>query len=292
MTIFLPKTNRLFMLPVVLSAMFIVSCKPEGVAPLPSATSTKTKLIDSVNYQWGDLSSSRQTYTDIISYNSVGQIDSIYSKSNNQTDNNLRGIAFMYQGNKIILSTVYKDTYELDNAGRVALHSATHTEDPSFTYVNTEQYFYDAAGYLSKVVLLGNGAVYSTINYQVQNGNYTSYTLTNAGTNAITRKYDFSYSSQKINISFAIFTAIFGNNTYTAVEKYLNFGRQSVNLLSGIKYQVAELDGSTKTGTLNVNAQADAQGNFTQFSLAGNVITGTPADNLSPLPRVVTVTQK
>jgi hypothetical protein len=192
----------------------------------------------------------------------------------------------------IILNTPTHDTYQLDAHGRVIKHTSSQYEAAgNFTYVNTETYQYDSNGYISLVTMAGNDVPYSYIKYKVQDGNYTSYTLTNADNAAtVTRAYTFSYNTTRLNTAFQFFSPIFGNNTGTCIEKYLNFGSQSVNLLLGVNYTIADEGGSIQTGSLSVQTEFDASGKLTKFSLDGPFIPGFPLDNLSPLPRSVSFT--
>jgi YD repeat-containing protein len=263
----------------------IVSCsKLDAVKPKTLAASDKQ--ISSVSYTWGDMSLSRQNQSDVVAYNNEGRITSLTSADGGATVS----IAFTYQDNKIILNTPFADTYQLDNQGRVTLHTATHNEPDNFVYTNTEQYTYDNDGYLKEVDMAGNGLVYSVIKYQVSNGNYTSYVLADPTGANVTRQYDFSYSNTAAVSAFEFFTPVLGNNTYNSIEKYLNFGKQSANLLSGINYKIADEGGAVQTGALAVTGQTDASGNITQLTLTGAAITGMPLDNLSPFPRSVTIT--
>lgn len=84
-----------------------------------------------------------------------------------------------------------------------------------------------------------------------------------------------------------MFNAVFANNTYSTVEKYLNFGKQSVNQLSSVVYRLINLNGDIKTGTLDVITNLDEARNIIKLELIGKRIEGTPSDNLSPLPRTV-----
>ncbi|MGZ4000270.1 MAG: hypothetical protein ACXVIY_06570 [Mucilaginibacter sp.] len=252
----------------------------------PKTLSSSEKQISSVSYTWADMSLSRQNQSDLITYDSGGRITNLSSADGISTVN----IAFTYQGNQVILNTPYNDTYQLDNLGRVTLHTATHNEPDNFVYTNTEQYIYDNDGYLKEVDMAGNGSVYSVIKYQVSNGNYTSYTLADPTGANVTRQYDFSYSNAAAVSSFRFFTPVMGNNTYNSIEKYLDFGKQSASLLSGINYKIADEGGAVQTGSLSVSCQTDASGNITQLTLGGSAITGMPLDNLSPFPRSVTIT--
>jgi len=268
-------------------AFGIASCaKLDSVKP--KTLSVTDKQISLVTYQWGDMSLSRGDQSDQVTYDSNGKITSLVSADGGPGA--AITIAFTYQNNQVILNTPYNDTYQLDNQGRVTLHTATHIEPDNFVYTNTEQYTYDNDGYLKQVDMAGNGNVYSIIKYQVSNGNYTSYTLADPTGANVTRQYDFTYGSTAAISAFQFFTPVLGNNTYNSIEKYLNFGKQSANLLSGISYKIADEGGAVQTGSLNVTGQTDAAGNITQLTLTGAAITGMPLDNLSPFPRSVTIT--
>lgn len=256
-----------------LGLLLITSCKKDSTG----ASNGKVEAIAKVDYEWGDQSINRKSFSDIIQYNSAGKIDNIVTGAAGTT------VAFTYQGNKISLNTAYSDIYELDNQGRVSLHTSTDIDNGNV--IHTERYNYDSNGYLNNIVLSVGGTVYSTIFYQVKNGNYTKYALTNKVDSKVTRQYDFAYSHTKVNTAFALVTPVFSNNTYSTVEKYLNFGKQSVNMISSINYRIINLDNSIKTGTLTVQTNFGTNKNITGFKLLGDAITGMPSDNLSPLPR-------
>lgn len=257
-----------------LGSALIISCKKDS----NNTSNGKVDAIAKVDYEWGDQSISRQSFSDVIKYNNAGKIDTIITGANPGV-----AVAFTYQGNKIILNTAYNDTYELDSQGRVSLHTSTDIDNGSM--VHHERYNYDSNGYLNNVVLGFDNTVYSTIFYEVKDGNYTKYALTNTLDNKVTRQYDFVYSKTKVNTAFALVTPVFSNNTYSTIEKYLNFGKQSVNMISGINYRIINLDNSIKTGSLTVETSFGANKNITGFRLLGDAITGMPSDNLSPLPR-------
>jgi hypothetical protein len=282
-------------LSIALCSLFIVSCKKAAIGDLKMAELSALKSLDTISYLWGDQSLSRFNTTDIIKYNSAGKIDSVIT-----TYPGLKfvsSIRFTYQGNKIMLNTPYNDTYTLDNLGRVVSHSTLVTNPGGDNNENDEQYIYDGNGYLSKVILSGAifvnsqriGFKYGIINYTVQNGNYINYTLSDTVGNNVTRKYDFLYSNTKASSSFSFFSPVFSNNTYSSIEKYLNFGKQSVNLLSAINYQVANEDKTVQTGTLMVTGELDVLGNIVKLNLIGGNISGMPLDNLSPIPRSVSI---
>jgi hypothetical protein len=282
-------------LSIALFSIFIVSCKKEALGGLKTPGLSSLKTLDTISYSWGDQSISRFNNTDIIKYNSAGKIDSIITTYPGATF--VSSIRFTYQGNKIMLNTQYNDIYTLDNLERVVSHSDLVTNPGGDNSENDEQYIYDGNGYLSKVILSGAifinsqriGYKYGIINYTVQNGNYINYTLSDTLGNNVTRKYDFLYSNAKASSSFSFFSPVFSNNTYSSIEKYLNFGKQSVNLLSAINYQVANEDKTVQTGTLTVTSQLDVLGNIVKLDLTGGNISGMPLDNLSPIPRSVSM---
>jgi hypothetical protein len=283
----------LFVLLVIFSTTFITSCKKSELAPDPNELTdiAPPKSIDTVKYSWGDLSISRAIATDKIKYDNAGKIGSVTSID---AVGQAATILFTYQSNKIMLNTKMKDVYTLDDAGRVIFHSATNAQDSTFIFKEEQQYLYDGNGYLSKILWTINGITYhfkstvSIITYMVQNGNYSSYTLADSTGANITRQYKFSYSDIKVNSQFSFFSPIFGDNTYVAIEKYLNFGKQSVNLLSGINFTVAMEDGSIQTGLYTATSKFDALGNISSISFyPGGYMIGMPLDNLSPLPRAV-----
>lgn len=243
------------------------------------APAGKTAAISAAHYEWGDLSLSPKIYDDVITYNTAGQIEKVtLSGGINQT------IDVTYSGHEITLNTPFKDVFELDNQGRVVLHTSTQVQH-DFIFMHTEQYNYDANGYLTRVSLSLNGTEYSKILYEVKNGNYTRYALQNSSDGRITREYQFTYSKTNTTSAFALFTPVFSNNTLATVEKYLNFGKQSVNVLSTVNYKIISLDNTTKSGSLTVKSNLNAEKNIIDFELVGDAIAGVPADNLSPLPR-------
>jgi hypothetical protein len=258
----------------------LVSCKNDNVSP----EATAALSLKTASYSWGDLSISRTINNDVIHYNSAGQPDTIVSTDGNSA---VSTIVLSYSGNKITLNTPYKESFTLDAQGRVLSHS-NNTDPSGAEYLNeTQEYEYDAGGYLHKVSLKVGNREYSVITYQIKNGNYISYKLSSPDGSDITRQYNFSYSSKKVFSSAALFTAIFANNTRTGVEKYLNFGKQSVNLLREVDYTIINLDKSVQRGTLSVISQVDDKNNLLHLSLSGGGINGMPSDNLSPLPRSV-----
>lgn len=270
---------ELALLSLAFCSLLIISCKSDQVEPEELSPAS----IQNVSYQWGELSINRKNINDIIKYNEKGKIETLLSTDDK---NILTTIDFDYQGNKIFLNTAFNDSYELDNKRRVILHTSSQVQQ-GITLVNTEKYSYDNAGYLAKIDLASNNFIYSVINYEVNNGNYQKFSLSNPKDGNVTRQYIFSYNNTKVISSFSLFTALFANNTHSAIEKYLNFGKQSVNQLSSIDYKVINLNGDLKSGSLNVVSHLDGAHNITKVELIGNEIQGMPSDNLSPLPRTV-----
>src|SRR5665213_3374928 len=120
-------------------SMFAISCGKTALDPNKLSEKTPLHSIDTVKYQWDDLSTDRGATSDIITYDNAGKIGGV-------TSTNVAGlpatILFTYQGNKVTLNTAFKDEYDLDAAGRVILHIATHAEDPTFVFKNEEHYSY------------------------------------------------------------------------------------------------------------------------------------------------------
>jgi hypothetical protein len=287
------KTVRLLVALLMLSMAFITACKKLGEAPVKSTDATAAaRPLDSVTYLWGDLSGTRRNDLDMISYTSDGKIATVLN--NYDGGYQLNKITFTYQDNKIILNTNASDVYTLDVQNRVSLHDSKYIEPNGDTVSYEEQYHYDDNGYLSKVLLTGSFIygkfTYGEISYAVQNGNYTSFTLADTTGKNVTRKYTFSYNKVAVNSAFSFYSPIFANNTFTAIEKYLNFGKQSVNQITAIGYLITNVDNATQTGIFAVNTTVDKGGNIKQMTLTGPAITGQPADNLSPLPRQLSFT--
>lgn len=262
-------------------ALFVYGCEkaPETEPGSPAVSSH----FASVKYEWGDQSLSRQNYDDIIKFNTNGQLDRIITLRNKV--DTLFEISLSYQGNKIALNTPFLDLYQVDDQGRVIVHTATHNNQ-NLLYVNKEEYLYDSNGYLSKVTLSGNDVPFSVIRYKVENGNYVSYSVSDPDGSNLTRHYDFTYNSTMVKSSFAFHSPILSNNTYSSIEKYLNFGKASANQLINVRYQVTNLDNEVRMGQLSVISEL-VDGYIIKQELIGPKITGYPADNLSPLPRSV-----
>lgn len=277
----------------ILMPLFLVFClmtafssckKNDPVKPVNELT------VTNANYEWGDLAINKKAEFDVIRYNNTGRVDTVitydvYGKL-------LRSVAFTYNGNKVTLNTSLKDQYELDNSGRVIYHS-TEGVQAGNDIVNIERFTYDAQGYLNKVTMASNfnnfvGPVFSVINYEVQNGNYVKFALSNVDSGTITRQYKFTYNINKtVNSPCSFFAPIFANDTYSNIDKYLNYGKASQNLLTGVNYYITNLDKTVATGTLNVVTKLNADNYITELDLVGNNLTAFPSDNISPLPRSI-----
>jgi len=243
-----------------------------------------------VNYSWGELAINKKTESDELSYNAAGNISNVLTLSN--TGDTLSNIAFTYSGNKITLNSPYHDEYDLDNTGKVVYHSLQDIQQ-GHKIVEIERYSYDDNSYLKKITLslIFDGdpeSLYSTIDYEVTNGNYTKYTLSNTDSGTVTRQYTLSYNTNRMVKSPAsLFAPIFANNTLSNIDKYLNYGKASVNLLTGLSYVIKNLDGTTCKGWFSVASNVNSEGYITSLILMGNDIADFPSDNLSPLPRSV-----
>ena len=285
-------------LPVLCLLFVFSSCKRDEVNPTTtkSADSVSTNNVQVANagYVWGELAINKKTESDAIKYDAVtGKIDSVSTYDNNGIL--ISSIGFTYSGNKITLSSPYKDEYDLDNTGKVVYHSTQEVQN-GHNITEIERYGYDANNYLNKVTMSSNfddyiGPVYSEIDYEVTNGNYTKYTLSNTDSGTVTRQYVFTYNTaKKVNSPCAFFAPIFANNTIANIDKYLNYGKASVNLLTGLSYTIRNLDYTVVTGSFNVVTTVNADDYITSLDLEGNTITGFPSDNISPLPRGLSFT--
>jgi len=272
------------------------SCRRDEVNPTSVKTSdstTKTLRIATAGYQWDELAINKKTQSDVLSYDATGKIDSVLTYDNNGIL--LSRIGFTYSANKITLNSPYNDEYDLDNTGKVVYHSTQEIQN-GHLITEIERFGYDADNYLNKVTMSSNfdsyvGPVFSEIDYEVSNGNYTKYTLSNTDSGTVTRQYVFTYNTNKTALSpCAFFAPIFSNNTISNIDKYLNYGKASKNLLTGLGYTIRNLDNSVVTGSLNVVTIVNTSGYITSLNLDGNTITGFPSDNLSPLPRGLTFT--
>lgn len=264
------------------------SCKKEN----PVASDIKLKIAG-VNYQWGELAINKKTESDVIKYNASGKIDSVLTYDVNGL---LIGrVAFTYSGNILTLNTVLKDRYELDNERRVIYHSTQEVQQGN-NIVSIERYTYDADGYLNNVAMSLNfnnytSPIFSNINYEVQNGNYMKFTLSNVDSGTVTRQYNFTYNtSKKVNSPVSFFAPIFANNTNSNIDKYLNYGKPSVNLLTGLSYYITNLNKTVSTGAFTAVTKYNQDNYIVSLSLIGNTITEFPSDNVSPLPRSMSFT--
>ncbi|TSJ42984.1 hypothetical protein FO440_01975 [Mucilaginibacter corticis] len=268
------------------AAIALTSCKKDH----NESPSTAILTVNNVSYQWGELAINKKYVSDSIKYNSAWKIDSIISYDENGQITNR--IGFTYSGSEISLNSPVKDKYTLDSEGRVIMHTIEEIQHGT-DFIQTQRYSYDPNGYLSKVTMslnvVGNPeTTFSVINYEVKNGNYTKYALSNTADGAITRQYDFSYNTAvKINSPVSLFAPIFSNNTISNIDKYLNYGKNSVNLLSSVNYTMINLDKTTSTGTLTAETSVNSDKYLTQLTLNGATITSFPSDNISPLPRSI-----
>jgi len=238
----------------------------------------------------------KKTESDIIKYDATtGKIDSVLTYDNN--NNLLSNIIFTYSANKITLNTPYNDEYDFDNTGKVVYHSTQEVQQ-GHNIMEIQRFSYDANNYLNKVTmsLTFDGTVspvYSEIDYVVENGNYTKYTLSNTDSGTVTRQYVFTYNTGKTVSSPCSFLApIFADNTVANIDKYLNYGKASVNLLTGLSYTILNLDKTVSTGSFNVVTNVNSDNYITSLSLSGNDVAGFPSDNLSPLPRSISFNLK
>lgn len=287
-----PKPHRVLLCLSVFSCLLISfsSCKRDDTN-LPAVT---LKLSNAA-YNWGDLSINKKIESDEVKYNVAGNIERVITTDGN--GNTISNIQFAYSGNKITLNTKYKDEYDLDNSGKVVYHSLSDVQH-SHNIVEIERYSYDENNYLNKITLSltfdgGPETFYSEIDYVVQNGNYTKYTLSNTDSGTVTRQYVFTYNtSKKVNSPVSMFAPVFANDSRSNIDKYLNYGKPSVNLLTGVGYTILNEDKTISTGTLSVASNVNADGYLTSFNLVGDNIAGFPSDNLSPLPRSINFTLK
>lgn len=268
--------------------MGFISCKKET-----PVTSDVKLNVTGVTYQWGELAINKKTESDVIKYGASGKIDSVITYDVNGLV--ISRVAFTYSGNIITLNTKLQDRYELDNEGRVTYHSTQEVQQGN-NIVSIERYTYDANGYLNKAAMSSNfnnytGPVFSNINYEVQNGNYTKFTLSNVDSGTVTRQYNFTYNtSKKVNSPVSFFAPIFANNTNSNIDKYLNYGKPSVNLLTGLSYYITNLNKTVSKGTFTAVTKYNSNNYVTSLDLIGNIITEFPSDNISPLPRSISFT--
>lgn len=261
----------------------ITSCKKENqISP------DITQNIFKVNYSWGELAINKRIESDVIFYNTNSSIDSVNTFDADKLK--IRSIAFSYTADTIKLNTSYNDKYNLDATGRVIYHSTEEVQN-GYNIVSIERFTYDAAGYLNKVTMSsifdhGAETVFSVINYEVNNGNYVKFALSNINDGTITRAYNFTYNTaKKVKSPVSFFSPIFANNTASNIDKYLNYGKPSANLPTGLSYYLTNLDGTISTGTFNIVATVNNNNYISSLQLVGNNIAKFPSDNVSPLPR-------
>ncbi|MDB5151237.1 MAG: hypothetical protein JWQ57_5257, partial [Mucilaginibacter sp.] len=155
-------------------AVLISSCKKDNDV----VTNATPLSISKVNYQWGDLAINKKYVSDVVKYTGDGKIDSVLSFDDKGTIT--QRIGFTYAGANLTLSTDLKDVYKLDNTGRVVYHSTEEVQHGN-NIMSIENFSYDENGYLNKVTMStgfsGTISIYSVINYEVKNGNYSKYTL-------------------------------------------------------------------------------------------------------------------
>ena len=254
-----------------------------------------TLKVYSANYNWGEFSLGKKVESDVIKYTAAGKIDSVITVDAN--GRLIRSVRFTYGDHKITLNTLNNDEYDLDNEGRVVYHSDSDTQQGIY-FVNIQRYGYDANGYLNKATMSLNangqvGPVFSTMDYEVENGNYTKFTLQDADSTIATRQYTFTYNlSKKVNSPCAFFSPVLANEAYSNIDKYLNYGKASVNLLTGINYSIKNLNSSISKGSLQVVTNINSNSYITSLALVGNTIPGFGSDEISPLPRSVSFTLK
>lgn len=280
-----PKSHRALLCLSVFSCLLISfsSCKRDN-----TNQPTVALKLSNAAYNWGDLSINKKIESDEVKYNTAGNIERVTTTDDN--GNTISNIQFTYSGNRITLNTKYNDEYDLDNSGKVVYHSLSDVQH-GHNIVEIERYSYDDNDYLNKITLSltfdgGPETFYSEIDYVVQNGNYTRYTLSNTDSGTVTRQYVFTYNSgKKVNSPVSFFAPVFANNSQSNIDKYLNYGKPSVNLLTGVKYTILNEDKTISAGTLNVASNVNTDGYITSLNLVGDDIAGFPTDNLSPLPR-------
>lgn len=272
------------------AAVLISSCKKDD-----SAVNNTTPLsISKVNYQWGDLAINKKYVSDVVKYTSDGKIDSVISFDDKGAA--IQRIGFTYAGANLTLNTDVKDTYQLDNAGRVVYHRTEEVQNGN-NISSAESFSYDENGFLKKVTMStgfdNNLSIYSVINYEIKNGNYSKYTLSNTDGGLITRQYTFNYNTAvKVVSPVALFAPIFAGNTTSNVDKYLNYGKGSGNLLSSVDYVISNLDKTTSKGSFKALSKINKENYITELTLDGVSLTAFPSDNLSPLPRSMQFTLK
>ncbi|SEO53765.1 hypothetical protein SAMN05192574_10912 [Mucilaginibacter gossypiicola] len=272
-------------------AVLIASCKKDDNA----ATNTTPLSVSKVNYQWGDLAINKKFVSDVVKYTGDGKVDSVISFDENGTATHR--IGFTYAGSNLTLNTNEKDSYKLDNEGRVVYHNSEEVQNGN-NIKSMENFSYDANGYLNKVTMSidfdnKTNSTYSVINYEVKNGNYSKFTLSNTDGGLITRQYSFNYNTAvKVLSPVALFAPIFATNTTSNVDKYLNYGKGSKNLLNSIDYVITNLDKTVSKGSFKAVSKVNKDNYITELVLDGASLTAFPSDNISPLPRSMQFTLK
>lgn len=278
-------------LAIAFAVTLITSCKKDDNV----AANTTPLSVSKVNYQWGDLAINKKYMSDVVKYTSDGRIDSVISFDENGTLT--QRIGFTYQGSNLTLNTDVKDAYKLDNSGRVVYHSIKEVQHGN-NIESIENFSYDENGYLSKVTMSldfnnNPSPVFSVINYEVKNGNYSKFALSDIDGGAVTRQYVFNYNTAVKAVSpVALFAPIFAANTTSNVDKYLNYGKGSKNLLAGVDYALINLDKTISKGSFKVLSQVNKENYITELTLDGAPLTAFPSDNISPLPRSMQFTLK
>ena len=273
------------------TSLTISSChKDKNLDPQPADVTLKVSTAD---YNWGELSINKKIESDSVQYDATGKIKRVVTYDNN--NNLLRDVAFTYSGSKITLNSQFNDEYDLDNQGRVIYHSSSQVESGN-SIVDIDRYSYDANGYLKLITMsfTFNGQqspVIENIDYTVVNGNYTRFALLDLNGNQVTRQYDFTYDmSKKVKSPSALFSPTFANESYSNIDKYLDYGKSSANLLTGLSYSILNEDNTFSKGSLDAVTTINSEGYITSLNLEGNTIAGAPTDNLSPLPRELSFT--
>lgn len=278
-------------LAIAVAAVLITSCKKDDNA----INNTTPLSVSKVNYQWGDLAINRKFMSDVVKYTVDGKVDSVISFDENGTAT--QRIGFTYTGANLTLNTGVKDSYKLDNAGRVVYHSSEEVQNGN-NIKSIENFSYDANGYLSKVTMSidfdnKTNSTYSVINYEVKNGNYTKFALSDIDGGAVTRQYVFNYNTAVKAVSpVALFAPVFASNNTSNVDKYLNYGNGSKNLLNSIDYVIINLDKTISKGNFKAVSKVNKENYITELNLDGASLTAFPSDNLSPLPRSMQFTLK
>lgn len=255
-------------------SILFISCKKDAN---PTTDISIVSPITKASYVWGDMSFSRTTFDDVITYTNDGRIRIIVTSGKHPATVN-----FTYQGNSIFLNTPNNDEYELDDKGRVSVHYYTTSA------IHKSQHFtYDNDGYLKTVIFKIGNIDSGLISYEVKGGNYTKMAYSGIDGSNIIRRYNISYAKEKVNSAYSFFGPVLSPDTYSCMEKYLNFGKQSVNLPAAIQYYALSWYEGEQSGTLTVQSTYNDNRNLTGFELKGAPIVGKSYDNLSPFPRIV-----